>query len=55
MPAIEVLGRLRQEDHKFKAKLGYIVRPCLKKKRGVVVNVVLCKLHLNEETGHKAK
>jgi hypothetical protein len=25
------------------------------KKRGVVVNVVLCKLHLNEETGHKAK
>jgi hypothetical protein len=23
---------LRQEDHKFKTRLGYIVRPCLKKK-----------------------
>jgi hypothetical protein len=26
-----VLRRLRQEDHKFKASLDYIVRPCLKK------------------------
>jgi hypothetical protein len=26
-----VLGRLRQEDHKFKANVGYIGRPCLKK------------------------
>jgi hypothetical protein len=23
--------RLRQEDHQFKANLGYIVRPCMKK------------------------
>lgn len=34
MPAISVLGRPRQADHKFMAKLGYIVslRPsCLTK------------------------
>jgi hypothetical protein len=28
-----VLGRLRQEDHKFKTSLGYVVRPCLKKQK----------------------
>jgi hypothetical protein len=26
MPVISALGRLRQEDHKFKASLGYMVR-----------------------------
>jgi hypothetical protein len=30
MPAIAVLKRLRWEDYKFKASLGYTVRPCLK-------------------------
>jgi hypothetical protein len=29
---ISALGRLRQEDHKFKANLGYTVKPCLKNK-----------------------
>jgi hypothetical protein len=29
-----VLGRLRKEAPKFKITLGYMVRPCLKKKRG---------------------
>jgi hypothetical protein len=27
------LGRLRQVDHKFEARLGYTVRPCLKRER----------------------
>jgi hypothetical protein len=26
-------GRWRQEDHKFKTKMGYRVKPCLKIKR----------------------
>jgi hypothetical protein len=30
---IPALQRLMQEDHKFQASLGYIVRPCLKKKK----------------------
>jgi hypothetical protein len=30
MPAIPALGKLKHEDHKFKANLGYIVRLCLK-------------------------
>lgn len=29
MPIISTLGRLRQEDLKVKARLGYIVKPCL--------------------------
>jgi hypothetical protein len=29
MPVIPVLGRLKQEDHKFEASPDYIVRPYL--------------------------
>jgi hypothetical protein len=32
MPVITALWRLRQEDGEFKANLGYLTRPCLKKK-----------------------
>jgi hypothetical protein len=31
-PTIPVLRQLRQEDHQFKAILGYMARPYLKKK-----------------------
>ena len=30
MLVIPVLGRLRQEDHRFRASLSYLVRPCFK-------------------------
>jgi hypothetical protein len=33
---IPALGRLRQEDGKFKTSLGYIVRPCLKNKNQIL-------------------
>jgi hypothetical protein len=32
MPIIPAFRRLREEDHKFKANLGYIVRFCFKKR-----------------------
>jgi hypothetical protein len=32
MPIVPILGRLRQEVFKFQTSLGYIARPCLKKK-----------------------
>jgi hypothetical protein len=32
MPVIPELGRLRQEAHEFKASLGFIGKPYLKKK-----------------------
>jgi hypothetical protein len=35
MPIIAELGRLGQEDTKFKASLDHIVRPCLNKKKKV--------------------
>jgi hypothetical protein len=30
MPVIPALGRQKQEDHEFKARLDYIARHCLK-------------------------
>jgi hypothetical protein len=33
MPPISAFGKLRQEDHKFKTSLGYVVRTCFKRKK----------------------
>jgi hypothetical protein len=38
MSIIPVLRRLRQKDHQIKANLGYIMRPCLKKKKIVIIS-----------------
>jgi hypothetical protein len=35
MPVIPAFSLLKQEDHKIKACLGYIVRPCLKKQNKI--------------------
>jgi hypothetical protein len=40
-PVLSALVRLRQEDPEFKASLGYISRPCLKKKKNKI-NKALC-------------
>jgi hypothetical protein len=37
MPVIPAFRNLRQEDHEFKASLGYISRPSLKKKAKVML------------------
>jgi hypothetical protein len=34
-PIIPALRRLLEEDLKFKASLGYVARPCLKKKKNL--------------------
>jgi hypothetical protein len=44
MPIIPELGRLRQEDHEFKASLDYIVR--LKKKLLAYPSFLLLKIIL---------
>jgi hypothetical protein len=31
--AILALGKLRQADYEFKLCMGYVVRPCLKRKK----------------------
>jgi hypothetical protein len=59
MPIIPALGKLKQEDCKVKARLGYIVRPSLKKKkRGLEVWHCLANtkaLSLNPSTKKKKK
>jgi hypothetical protein len=45
MPIIPGIGRLRQEDHGFKANLGYVARPYLKKKKKMwTLELNVCRL-----------
>jgi hypothetical protein len=48
MPVISALGRQRQEDSKFKANLGYIVKFCLQKTKIKNTCDVLFASQLNE-------
>lgn len=41
IPALSVLGTLRQEDLNFKAILGYIARTCLKKEKAKCTDLLL--------------
>jgi hypothetical protein len=41
MPVIPALGKLRQGAHKFEAGLGYIVRPCLPRKKGNFLELIV--------------
>lgn len=45
-PYTPALGKLRQEDHKFKPSLGYTMRPCIKKARNTLcflcLSLVVC-------------
>jgi hypothetical protein len=41
MPVISALGKLKQEDHKCEAGLGYKIRPCLKKEKKWLTPVIL--------------
>ena len=39
MPVIPVLGKLRQEDHRFEARLSNLARPCFKIKNKIELRV----------------
>jgi hypothetical protein len=56
MPAVPALRRLRQEDHKFKASLGYIARLYLKKTKAKALEMlIVLDLNLGPEVYLAAK
>jgi hypothetical protein len=40
MPIIPALRRLRQEDHEFGARWGYMVKSCLKNKATILASYI---------------
>jgi hypothetical protein len=51
-PLIAALGRLRQEDTEFMARIGYM-KPCLKRKGGGIVSPL--KRFASCKLGHQTK
>jgi hypothetical protein len=56
---IQVFGKQRQEDHKFKATQGYVAKPCSQKKKagcgGSHLYFQLFKRHFEISLGKSAK
>jgi hypothetical protein len=52
-PVIPAHRRLKQENHEFKASLGYIVRPCQKKNKTKTITTKRCTITSAEKDVRK--